>query len=103
MENCVQDYEMMVMRELGNVVSKGELNPADMKNLGEAIDIVKDLYTIDAMKQSSYGSYSGAYMNEHPEMDYPVRGNSSHMYDDRRYSYRNGGGYNRGYDGRIMW
>lgn len=107
MENCVQEYEKMVMKELENVVSRGELNP-DIKNLGEAVDIVKDLYTIDAMKHSSYGSYSGGYMNEYPEMEYAMRGNSNRMYDgnyERRSSYRDGG-YNRGYfrdDGRGMW
>lgn len=109
MENCVQDYEKIVMRELEKVVSKGELNPVDVKNLGEAIDVIKDLYTIDAMKHSDYSSYSGGYMKEYPEMEYAMRGNSNRMYDgnyERRSSYRDGGNYNRGYgreDGRGMW
>lgn len=89
MENYIAEYEKMVMRELESVISKGELNPGDVKNLGEAVDIIKDLYTVDAMKHSDY-DYSGDY--RYPEQEYMMRGNSGWMYDfDRRSSYRDGG------------
>ena len=111
MENCINEYEKMVMRELENVISKGELNPGDVKNLGEAVDIIKDLYTVEAMKHSDAGGYSGGYMRGYPpEMEYSMRGNSNRMYDgnyERRSSYRGGGDYTRGGyardDGRMMW
>ena len=93
--DCLKDFEEMVMKELEAVIEKGDLTPADVQNMGEAIDIVKDLYTIDAMKHSEYGSYS----RDDGMANYGMRGNSYRMYDDRfepRSSYRNGG-YGRGY------
>ena len=112
MEKCIMEYEQMVMREIENAVSKGELNPNDVKNIGEAVDILKDLYTIDAMKNSGYGSeqgYSGTRMREFVEPEYPMmNGNSNRMYNDsydRGSSYRYGRS-RRGYardDMREMW
>lgn len=92
--DCLKNFEEMVMKELETVIERGELNPSDVQNIGEAVDIVKDLYTIDAMKHSEYGSYS----QDDGYMSYGMRGNSYRMYDDRvepRSSYRNG--YGRGY------
>ena len=97
--DCTRDFEKLVMKELETFSSKEELTPADVteiQRLGEAVDIVKDLYTIEAMKNSEYGSYSGMdgyYMDD----GYPMmRGNSYRggqpMYNryDRGSSYRGG-------------
>ena len=116
MDKCIMDYEQMVMHEIENCITKGELNPTDVKNIGEAVDILKDLYTIDAMKQADYGTesrgYSGARMAEYMEPGYGVSmanggGNSNRMYEDydRRSSYRYGRpmrGYARD-DMREIW
>lgn len=105
--DCIREFEDMVMREVENVVKKGELTPADVKNIGEAIDAVKDLYTIEAMKGP--GGYSqtgpmwegnsyGRWMT--PEERYARGGYSGRYYDDNTHgrSYRDGqmdrnGGY----------
>lgn len=94
--DCIRDFERMVMKEVENVVSKGDLTPADVKNLGEAIDIVKDLYTIEAMKQP-VGGYSqgmgysyGRYVTpeerytRYPGIYYDDQAHGARSYDDGR-------------------
>lgn len=122
MMDCIREFEDMVMKEVENVVNKGDLTPADVKNIGEAVDVVKDLYTIMAMKEPQGGYSQGApgwYGNSYgrwmtPEERYTRGGysgmyydNATHgrSYDDRPRDnmgrYTNQEGYeNEGYSGR---
>ena len=47
-------------REIDSEVAKGKLTPDSVRVLGAAIDIVKDIKTIEAMEEE-YGGYSGHY------------------------------------------
>jgi hypothetical protein len=49
-------------REIDSEVAKGKLTPDSVHVLGAAIDIVKDIKTIEAMEEE-YGGYSGHYPN----------------------------------------
>lgn len=79
--------------ELGLIAKKPELSPTDVEMTYKMIDIVKDIETIDAMKNAGY-SQANSYMSyEDPGMAYANRGNSYRSYD-------NGGNSNsyRSYD-----
>lgn len=107
--DCIRDFEKMVMKEVESVVSKGDLTPADIHNIGEAVDIVKDLYTIEAMKMPEGYSqgYSGWMGNSYgrwmtPEERYARQNYSGTYYDDNAHgrSYDRGREYYDGYSGR---
>lgn len=98
--------EEMINEEIKPLVSKNDISPAELKNLGEAVDIIKDIQTIKAMKkaeeedtmqsQESRSSYGRSY-----------GGNRSYgSYDDMsmamgRNSGRSYGSY-EGNSGRMM-
>lgn len=108
--DCIKDLEKMVMKEVENVVNKGDLTPSDVHNIGEAVDMLKDLYTIEAMKQPEGYSQTGPMMygNSYgmrwmtPEEQYTRRNYSGYYYDDNMHgrSYERGRDYDDGYSGR---
>ena len=55
-------YEHLVMDEIENIVERNSLKYGDIKIIGEAIDILKDLYTIEAMRSDAY-RYKGRHRN----------------------------------------
>lgn len=78
-------YELkdLVEREIGNIVDKGGVKPEEWKNLGEAVDIYKDIVTIESML-------------EFGEPDDYSREYSGYRRPYSRNSYRNG------YDGDMI-
>lgn len=69
------------------IVTKSDITVTELKNLGEAIDILKDLETIKSMRNSNNG-YSGNYnympMDEYPRNSYrPARYSMDHNKQDR--------------------
>ena len=118
--DCIKDFEKMVMKEVENVVSKGALTPNDVHNIYEAVDVVKDLYTIEAMKMPEGYSQTGPMMygNSYgmrwmtPEERFARGGYSGRYYDDPMHggrSYEDGrdrdemgrySGMEDGYSGR---
>lgn len=119
--DCIKDFEKMVKKEIENVNAKGDLMPTDVKNIGEAVDILKDLYTIEAMKSGGEGySQTGPMMYgnsygmrwQTPEERYARGGYSGRYYDDPMHggrSYEDGrnrdemgrySGMEDGYSGR---
>lgn len=70
--------------ELSLIAKKPELSPTDVEMIYKMIDVVKDIETIDAMKNAGYSQANVRMSYDGPTMSYD-RGNS---YDD--YSYRRG-------------
>lgn len=85
MDRVLMEYEEMLVKEIENMIDKGELNTSDVKNIGCAIDILKDMYTIEAMKGEI--SYSGS------NNSYYDGGNSNRSYDN--YGRNSGRSYAR--------
>lgn len=79
----MKDYSklcMLVDAEIDKEVAKGSLTPETIRTIGYAIDVIKDIKTIEAM-ESEYG-YSGHY----PERGWNVR--PYYSYEDAPdYSY----------------
>lgn len=95
MERLMHDLKDMILCDIDETVKKGQLNPADYQALGEAVDIIKDIETIEAMKNYEYqdqevsGAMSGGRM-------YPMgRFNS---YNDGGYSGNSYGSYGNSYE-----
>ena len=64
--------------ELKEIVRSGEMSPTVLDNAYKAVDIIKDIETIKAMKDASYGGYSNdnRYMPIYGEEYNMTRGRS---------------------------
>ena len=89
MDKLMHDLKDMILCDIDETVKKGQINPADYQALGEAVDIIKDIETIEAMRNYEY---------ETPEMSGAMSG--GRMYPMGRYnsgysgnSYGSYGGY----------
>ena len=89
MDKLMHDLKDMILCDIDETVKKGQISPADYQALGEAVDIVKDIETIEAMRNYEY---------ETPEMSGAMSG--GRMYPMGRYnsgysgnSYGSYGGY----------
>ena len=61
----------MLCDELDEITKKNELTSSNLEIIDKAIDIIKDIHTIDAM-ESEYGYSNDGYSNRYPY----------YMYDD---------------------
>lgn len=102
----------MIKEEIRPLTNKSDISPQELQSLGEAIDIIKDIKTIEAMENSnesmyyrdnaSYNSYN-SYGYE-PEMSMvsnnSYRMNSYNMSNDGRRGRDgdNDGRYSEGYN-----
>ena len=59
--------EKMLCKGINEINEKGELNAANLELLGEAVDALKDIYSIKE-KMDGGGSYE-RYMRDYPYMD----------------------------------
>lgn len=111
--------EELLTEEIKPIASKSDISPTELKNLGEALDIIKDIQTIKAMKKaeeeetmysqenrSSYGrGYRGRSYNSYDDMpnmgsrSYDHNGNSTRMmpYGYPYYMYDSDGMSNNSY------
>ena len=91
MDKLMHDLKDMILCDIDETVKKGQISPADYQALGEAVDIIKDIETIEAMRNYEY---------ETPEMSGAMSG--GRMYPMGRYnSGYSGNSYNSysGYSG----
>lgn len=127
---AIMDLKQLLEEELEKIVRKGDITPVELERLDKAVDIIKDIETICAMKEYNYQEeeeelkYSGRYpyyiregrggsYNSYRRSN--ARGNSraeSYMmnpyyygegrsYDEGGESYARGGSYMRdSYDDR---
>ena len=95
-------YDMceMLDDELREIVKKGDISPTELERAYKAVDIIKDIKTIEAMEDYSYDDYSRRYSYEGDNMSYNMS-NARRGRDgdgDGRYSEDNS--YRRGRDSR---
>ena len=57
----MDELKEMLYCELDEMTKNGQLSMGSIKTIGEILDAIKDIETIDAMSQ---GGYSGEYANE---------------------------------------
>lgn len=89
--------------ELKEIVRAGDMSPQVLDNTYKAVDILKDIETIKAMKEADFGgnSYRGGSYMPYYDDDYSMarggRGGGNNRYDGRgSYEGRsNRGGYSR--------
>jgi hypothetical protein len=95
MDKSLMRLKSLLNSEIDKVVEKGEVAPAEIKPLGEIVDIYKDIETICAMEEykdddMSYAmsnrGYSSERMSRYPERMY--RGSYDYAYDDMSYNDR---------------
>ena len=76
--------------ELKEIVRTGDMSPQVLDNTYKAVDILKDIETIKAMKEASYGgnSYMGGSYMPYYDDDYSMaRGRGNNVMRDTRGRY----------------
>lgn len=82
----LEDVCEVLEAELREIVRTGDMSPTVLDNTYKAVDIIKDIKTIEAMENSSYGnSYGNSYMDDDYSMARNNR-NTSRNYGMSRYS-----------------
>lgn len=102
-------YDMceMLDDELREVVKKGDMSPTELDRVYKAVDIIKDIKTIEAMEDYSYDDYSRRNSYDGDNMSYNMSRDNSYTRrgrdgdGDGRYSERGRDRYSRndGYSG----
>lgn len=81
MERVYENIEDMLCKELEEIGRKGELTSNNLDVMYKSLDIIKDIYAVDGMKQSGY---SNEYANDYSERYMrPMYAYDGHSYDDR--------------------
>lgn len=94
MNRSLDGLKSLLDKEIDKVVEKGEVAPAEIKPLGEIVDIYKDIETICAMEEykdtdESYAMSNRGYSSERMSRYYPermYRGSYDYAYDDMSYN-----------------
>ena len=85
--------------ELKRINKKDSINSTDLECIYKIVDILKDITTMEAMKEANLGNYSNATRNGYSET-WPIMGREVDMRYDSRNSYARDGrmssGYSRG-------
>ena len=91
MEKVFVKLEDLLVDEVEKVISKNDINPANLDALGKAVDIIKDVETIMAMQQAGYDGYSETMPHGHITSSY-ARGRDANTgrYISRRSSMHHG-------------
>lgn len=98
--DAIKDLKTLLEKEIMKVTSKGDITPTELKSVGEAVDILKDIETICAMKEygdddASYAMSNRGYSSRGSyNYRYPMYRDSYESYDDMSYrqSRAQGGG-----------
>ena len=114
------DLKELLTKELDKIVEKHDINPTELEMSYKAVDIIKDICTIDAMENAAEdeggeeGSYEGGYSGRRGYSRAGGRSNRG-SYEGGGYSGRRGGRYSRagrsnrgsyeggGYSGRMSY
>lgn len=81
---AMKELKYLLEEELEQIVRKGDITPTELERVDKAIDIIKDIETICAMKEYGYEDEEG-YSERYP---YYMRDGGS--YSMRDNSYRRG-------------
>lgn len=71
---ALEDLKEILEDQVKKITKKGDINPAELENVYKAVDIIKDIQTIDAMKKADEYSGEGerspkGYSQEHYSRD----------------------------------
>lgn len=86
--------------ELREVVKKGDMSPTELDRVYKAVDIIKDIKTIEAMEDYSYDDYSRRNSYANDNMSYNMSNARRGRDGDGDGRYSEDGSYRRGRDGR---
>lgn len=86
--------------ELREVVKKGDMSPTELDRVYKAVDIIKDIKTIEAMEDYSYDDYSRRNSYADDNMSYNMSNARRGRDGDGDGRYSEDGSYRRGRDGR---
>ena len=100
---AIIDLKQLLEEEIEKIIRKGDVSPTELERLDKAVDIIKDIETICAMKEYNYQEEEG-YTGNYPMYMREGRGNSyegsyrrgGNLRMDPRY-YRDGGPYDDSY------
>ena len=93
--DAIYELKDLLEKEIKKVTAKGDISPTEVKTIGEAVDILKDIETICAMKE--YGNDDSSYAMSN-------RGYSTMRrpdWDNRGMYYDDGNSYKRDRMGRY--
>ena len=98
--DALQNLKELLEKEITKVTAKGDISPTEIKTVGEAVDILKDIETICAMKEYGNDDQSYAMSNRGYSMDRyssrrPDWDNRGMYYDDNSYKRDSMGRYSR--------
>ena len=85
----LDNLKSVIEREIDKVTAKGEIAPTEIKAVGEAVDILKDIETICAMKEygqedDMYSMENRGYSTRRMSRTYPAMYRDS--YENRSYN-----------------
>lgn len=89
MKSSLYDLCEMLEDELKEIVKKGDISPNELERVYRAVDIMKDIKTIEAMEEGQYSNAGGGSN---------MGGSNAGGGSNRGGSYR-GGSYEGSYDG----
>lgn len=97
----MKDLKSMLELQVNQIVAKGDINPQDLEMLDKAVDIIKDIETICAMRKAEEESgYSQRGYSYAAGMGNADGGYSGHWYDPAYHGgynyYTNGGTHTDG-------
>ena len=86
--------------ELREIVKQGDMSPTELDRVYKAVDIIKDIKTIEAMEDYSYDDYSRRNYYDGDNMSYNMSMARRGRDGDGDGRYSEDGSYRRGRDGR---
>lgn len=86
--------------EIGDIVEKNDITPTELERAYKAVDIIKDIVTIDAMENSDYSYDDG--MSYARGGGYSNRRDSMGRYSRNSGRYSRNGGYSRADEKEAM-
>ena len=96
----LKTLKSMLEQQVDQITAKGDINPQDLEMLDKAVDIIKDIETICAMRKAEEQEMNSGYSQRAPYMaryGMDDGGMSYGWYDSpRRNYYTNGGTYTDG-------
>lgn len=92
----LMDLEQLLKEQIEQIIRKGDVTPVELERLDDAIDIIKDIETICAMKEYGYQEEEGGYSERYPYYARSRRGGGG------SYNYRREGGGNSGAGNYMM-
>ena len=102
--NCskasLYDICEMLEDELREIVKKGDISPNELDRVYKAVDIIKDIKTVEAMEDYSYDGYSRDYSYDGDNMSYNMSMARRGRDGDGDGRYSEDSSYRRGRDSR---